>query len=60
MNDELKQKIIRNILNRLTSQKFSEWYNNGNFDRWVSGGPTVVSNEEILQDVEHLFLHDLP
>jgi len=60
MNDELKQKLIRNILNRLSSQKFSEWYNSGNFDRWIRGELPSVTDEQIQKEIESLFLHDLP
>ena len=58
MNDELKKKLIRNILNRLSSHKFAVWYGEGGtLDRWICGDEPT---EQIEKDIETLFLHDLP
>lgn len=60
MNDELKKKLVERILNRLSSQKFAKWYaDGGNFDRWIAGDLTTPSYEQIVADIENLFLHDL-
>lgn len=60
MNESLKRKLIQNILNRLSSKKFADWYNSGNFDRWISGDLPALEDEQISKDIESLFLHDLP
>jgi hypothetical protein len=60
MNDELKKKLVERILNRLSSQKFAKWYSDGgNFDRWICGDLTAPTHEQIVSDIETLFLHNL-
>lgn len=53
------------ILNRLESQRFADWYNRGRFDSYIQvdypkGDVRHVSKELILEDIEKMFLTDLP
>ena len=54
-----KEALNEIILNALETQKFADWYNNGNFDKWISGDGNLItgtpSKEQIEKDIERLF-----
>ena len=49
--DQLAEKI----LNTLERQWFADWYNTGNFDKYISGDLPPVSKEQIIADVKKMF-----
>jgi len=59
-----KRQVAENILNRLESRRFAEWYNEGGrFDDYISctypvGHPKHNTKEEILREIETLFKLD--
>lgn len=49
------QTIEEKILATLESQKFADWYNTGNFDKYISGDAPTITKEEILAEIKKLF-----
>lgn len=48
------------VLERLNSQKFADWYNSGRFDSWITGefpegDPRRITQEQILDDIKQMF-----
>ncbi len=56
-----KNKLAEQILHRLESQRFADWYQpGGRFDTYITveypkGNPQHVSKDDILQDIKSLF-----
>ena len=47
--------IALNILGTLMSQRFSDWYQYGNFDNFISGGENPPTRDEILEEIKGMF-----
>jgi hypothetical protein len=53
-----KKEIAIRILNRLESQKFADWYNpGGKFDDYITGELKAPTKQEILNEIEKMFLN---
>jgi hypothetical protein len=55
---EEQLEIAKKILNTLQSQRFSDWYNGGRFEEYLSRcGPEdeLITKEEICGDIVKLF-----
>ena len=51
-----KEQVTEKILAGLQRQKFADWYNRGNFDKWISDREQSCLDEmEIKMDIEKLF-----
>lgn len=50
-----KDEVIEKILQGLTRQKFADWYNSGNFDKWISGDLPKIPDNQIQKDIAELF-----
>lgn len=50
-----KQIIIQKIKDALSQQRFADWYNSGNFDKWIRGDLPEVTDKTIEQDIARLF-----
>ena len=56
---EQEAAIASTILNRLESRRFSEWYNTGNFDKYITHENDTVPYQEqklfILEEIKGMF-----
>lgn len=48
------------VLERLNSEQFAQWYNSGRFDSWITGefpkdDPRRITQEQILDDIIEMF-----
>jgi hypothetical protein len=50
-----KKQLAEKILMALERQRFANWYNNGDFDKFISGDLDALSREEILEQIIFLF-----
>ena len=50
-----KQQTIEKIFQGLQRQKFADWYNTGDFDKWLSGDDGAKTDAEIKEDIDRLF-----
>ena len=50
-----KDKILENIFQTLQRQKFADWYNNLDFDRWISGDLPKITDEAIKEQIKKIF-----
>jgi len=60
MNLKKKKITPMDVLERLNSEKFNQWYNSGNFNSWVTGefpkeDPRRITQEQILDDIIQMF-----
>ncbi len=53
-----KETLRERILGVLETQKFADWYNGGNFDKWITGDEPRISEKQIRADVDTLFRLD--
>ena len=44
---------VKQVLNLLTKQNFADWYNNGNFDAYITGEAwkQTPSEEQIIEEL---------
>lgn len=54
MTEEQKA-IAEMILSTLERQKFTDFYNTGDFDRYIRGEEDAKSRDEILEEIVKLF-----
>jgi hypothetical protein len=53
--DPLRRKQVEHILNVLSTKRFNDWYEFGNFDRWIRGELNAPDKETILNQIEEMF-----
>lgn len=47
------------IVDILSSASFAKWYNEGDFDKWITGNVPKVTDDEILEQTAKRFnLHE--
>ena len=50
-------KLAEKIYNGISKQPFYDWYNeDGDFEKFIQGAEDAKSKEEILEDINRLFL----
>jgi hypothetical protein len=47
--------VVQQIHSTLSSRAFFNWYNSGNWDRYISGDPEAPSYFEIVDEIKSLF-----
>jgi hypothetical protein len=55
MTKQEKTEVIEKILSTLSRQKFADWYNTGNFDKWITGDLPKVPQNQVKKDIAQMF-----
>lgn len=50
-----KKEVAEIIANGLEKQRFADWYNNGNFEVFITDSMGGVTKETVLSDIERIF-----
>ena len=58
---KVKKELPEKVLDMLVTQKFADWYTNGNFDKWISGdlvnwcgGSDRRQRTKIIKDIQNM------
>jgi hypothetical protein len=50
---KVKKELPEKVLDMLVTQKFADWYTNGNFDKWISGD-LGEAKQKIIKDIQNM------
>lgn len=51
--------VAETIYNRLSGQKFADWYSDkGKFGQHITGNWPVIPKDQILEDIKRMFLNE--
>jgi hypothetical protein len=50
---KVKKELPEKVLDMLVTQKFADWYTNGNFGLWCAGG-AGEARQKMIKDIESM------
>jgi hypothetical protein len=51
---ENEERLLRKVFDLLQKQQFADWYNEGDFDHWLSGQIGAPDEEEIFEQFKDM------
>ena len=51
----MNEKLVRDFIQTLSSQRFHDWYETGRFDTWIQDSEAGVSERDIMEDICEFF-----